>query len=74
MGKAKVVVDYEQCGACGVCTQACPFSYLELGNLEVDKLHKAYPQLTPTEKCNGCGICADACPLECITINKPRKS
>lgn len=71
MGKAKVAVDYEQCGACGVCTQACPFSYLEMGNIEVDKLHKVYPQLRATEKCRGCGICADACPLECITINKP---
>ncbi|MGE5453981.1 MAG: DUF362 domain-containing protein [Methylocystaceae bacterium] len=71
MGKVKLEFDYEVCAACGVCVQACPFSYLELENADANKAHQAYPVLVPTEKCSTCGICAEACPLECIKVNKP---
>jgi formate hydrogenlyase subunit 6/NADH:ubiquinone oxidoreductase subunit I len=66
--KGKAVVDYSICMACGVCVQACPFSYLELTRVDLDKYNKAYPQFVTAEKCSGCGTCKDACPVECIRI------
>jgi len=70
MDKGIAFVDYQVCMACGVCIQACPFSYLELNKTDVDSLHKAYPALLPNHKCNGCGLCATACPVDCITFHQ----
>ena len=70
---AKLEFDYKVCSACGVCVQACPMSYLELGKTDIDKMHTAYPSLIAEEECGGCGTCANACPLECIKVNKPQK-
>lgn len=71
MARDNIVINYKICMACGVCVQACPFSYLELSQDIGDPYRKIYPQLSSGEKCNGCGICADACPLECLTAHKP---
>ncbi len=61
--------DYAICMACGICVQACPFSYLELRKTDVDAAHHSYPQLAVGHKCSGCGLCATACPVDGISIH-----
>lgn len=73
MAKGNVVVDYTSCIGCGVCIQACPFSYLSLTKYGSDQYQRVYPELIPGNGCTGCGICAQACPLECVTCHKPEK-
>jgi formate hydrogenlyase subunit 6/NADH:ubiquinone oxidoreductase subunit I len=68
MGKGIAHVNYQGCMACGVCVVACPFSYLELSKIDVDSLHKAYPELITDHQCTGCGLCAAACPVEAIHV------
>ncbi|MBS4008168.1 MAG: electron transfer flavoprotein subunit alpha [Clostridium sp.] len=50
----------EDCVACGVCIDACPFP----GAIEVNDV------AVLTDKCNGCGACADSCPTEAILVEK----
>lgn len=68
MGKGTPNIDYQKCLACGICAMACPFSALELGKTDVDKLKNAYPLLLEQDTCTGCGLCAKACPLGCIKL------
>ncbi len=70
MAKGEVIIDYRICMGCGVCVQACPFSYLELARYGTDPYKRLYPELEDGHGCTGCGICAQSCPLECITARK----
>lgn len=70
MAKGEVTVDYEICLGCGVCIQACPFSYLALTHYTGDPYKRVYPELEEGHGCNGCGICSGSCPLECMTATK----
>jgi Pyruvate/2-oxoacid:ferredoxin oxidoreductase delta subunit len=64
-----VRIDYALCMACGCCTQACPFSYLE-AVLGIRTDRNEYPRLVSGHHCTGCGICEQACPEDCIRIIK----
>ncbi|WP_303863669.1 4Fe-4S binding protein [Alkalibaculum bacchi] len=59
--KRNAVVSNE-CVACGVCMQVCPF-----GSINVYKGIRAVVNL---EKCVGCGKCAKSCPASVIKIHK----
>ncbi|MBS3885957.1 MAG: electron transfer flavoprotein subunit alpha [Firmicutes bacterium] len=50
----------EDCVACGVCIDACPFP----GAIEMHDV------AVLTDKCNGCGACADSCPTDAILVEK----
>jgi len=58
---------YENCAACGICTQTCPISAISLTKTDVDNYKKAYPELTE-RPCTGCAICEKACPMQAIEI------
>jgi ferredoxin len=54
----------EQCHACGLCTQVCPFGAIEL---------RGYAWVE-SEACMGCGVCQQHCPHGAITLQRdPRK-
>jgi len=68
--KATPVFSYETCIACGICVQACPITVLELSNLTVDKLKKAYPEIREGATCIGCKMCEKQCPIGAVVIQK----
>jgi formate hydrogenlyase subunit 6/NADH:ubiquinone oxidoreductase subunit I len=68
MDRGIATVNVQDCMSCGVCVQACPFSYLELSKISVDALRKTYPQLVAGHRCTGCGLCVTACPVDSISI------
>jgi len=70
MARGEVIIDYQICMGCGICVQACPFSYLELSRYGNDPYKRLYPELEADHGCTGCGICAKECPLVCITARK----
>ena len=51
----------DQCVACGLCVQKCPFDAWTAGE------DGAKPILA-TEKCFGCGVCVTACPSHAIAF------
>jgi len=52
------------CRACGACVEACPFSAIELRDLEEGK-QAAHVQAA---LCKGCGSCAVACPTGAASV------
>ncbi len=63
-------VNYKICVACGICVAACPVSCLTLSKIGIDKLNKAYPEISenPRNNCIGCSICFNNCPLDAIEM------
>lgn len=64
MGRAKVTqmpakVNTDECTGCGICTDECPASAIELKN-EKAKVDE--------EECTECGTCVDACPNSAIKM------
>lgn len=51
----------DQCVACGVCIQKCPFDAWKAGD-------DAGKPVLMTEKCFGCGVCVTACPSKAIAF------
>lgn len=51
-------VETDDCLACGVCADACPFEAITLED----------SALINWEKCLGCGVCVDQCSQEAITL------
>jgi len=65
----KIVIDEARCKGCGLCTAACPFKLIELG----DKLNlHGYNVVTfsGTGRCTGCTLCAKICPDVAIAVFK----
>ena len=61
--------DAECCG-CGVCSIACRFGALEMGN---DRNGFKRP-LIDKDKCKNCGVCTKVCPvINCFCFEKPVK-
>ena len=59
---AKIIIDYDECDACGECVDVCPMEVLII----VDgKLKVQHP-----EECNECEVCMDVCPNECIEVEE----
>ena len=65
--KKYLQIDYDQCMACGLCYQACPFSCLIMEKADINANKKVYPKLNP-DKCTGCSICKGICPMDAITM------
>lgn len=68
MSNGNPVFDYNQCMACGICVQACPFGCLKCSKTDIDSYKKAYPQLESDKQCKGCKICENACPVDAIKV------
>ncbi|MFC1960829.1 4Fe-4S binding protein [Chloroflexota bacterium] len=56
-------VDIDDCLACGVCEDACPFDAIALQESAV-----AETALIDWAACLGCGVCVDQCSQEAITL------
>ena len=67
MAKQKPLFTYENCIACGICTQSCPISALSLTRIDIDEYKKAYPELSG-RPCTGCALCEKACPMGAVTM------
>ncbi len=68
MAKGRVVIDEGFCKGCGLCTEFCPQSILEL---DMDTItQKGYhPAICVDEAaCTGCATCALMCPDVAITV------
>lgn len=65
---ARVEINEFYCKGCGLCTEVCPKSILELNNdVITDKgYHPAY--CTDQSACIGCATCAVVCPDVAITV------
>ncbi|RLG55430.1 MAG: hypothetical protein DRN99_02645 [Thermoproteota archaeon] len=60
--EAKVVVDTELCGGCGLCEAVCPFNAVSRGDTGV--------YVDPFQ-CKGCGACLPACPTGALKFHQP---
>ncbi len=68
MNKAKPVIDYKLCMACGICAGECPFSCIVMRKTDIDTYRKAYPVLDDYYTCIGCGRCKKVCPMEAVRM------
>lgn len=68
--KGKPVFNYEECVACTICMEACPFDCIDITKQGVNKRYKTkvYPNLVRVEDCTGCKLCLEYCPVDCITL------
>jgi heterodisulfide reductase subunit A len=57
-------VDADQCIGCGLCTEVCAFSAIELEEIE----GKGYRAKNISASCKGCGLCAASCPQHAIDM------
>ena len=69
-GTEHLVLDKEQCIACGACTRACPHGCIDVvgsrdaeGKRVVDKFE------WDSGRCIFCGLCVEACPRENLFMN-----
>jgi heterodisulfide reductase subunit A len=53
-------IDLTDCNQCGLCSQRCPYSAIQVDAQKNPEVIKAL--------CKGCGLCAADCPRECISI------
>lgn len=54
----KAVIDIRKCTVCGVCTDECPVSAIELKDDRIEI----------SDDCTLCGICVDTCEFEAISL------
>jgi 2-oxoglutarate ferredoxin oxidoreductase subunit delta len=68
MARGRIVIDYERCKGCQLCTEACPQDVIVMA--EELNSHGYYPALLldPEHKCTGCALCAVVCPDASITV------
>lgn len=52
-------IDEENCTACGICVDHCPFDALALGGTVAT---------VNSDRCMGCGVCESQCAFEAITL------
>jgi Pyruvate/2-oxoacid:ferredoxin oxidoreductase delta subunit len=59
------VIDEDECTACGLCVERCPFDALAQGDDP--------PVVVDAHRCRGCGVCSTGCPSEAIRMSpRPR--
>lgn len=58
--KRRVVVNQEECVACGSCVKVCPMSAIQI--------YKGLYAKVDSNKCIGCSMCAKECPASVITV------
>ncbi len=57
-------IDAEKCIGCGLCSEVCAFSAIELEEIE----GKGYRAKNISASCKGCGLCAASCPQQAIDM------
>lgn len=67
---AKIIINYDKCKGCELCTSVCPKKILEISK---DKLNnKGYNpvDIIDMDKCISCAMCAKICPDCVIKVEK----
>ncbi len=65
--RPKAVIDEEGCSGCGVCSDFCPISCIEMiEGVQFPQINAVYRVIA--EKCNGCTICSRECPWDAIVM------
>ncbi|MCL2087242.1 MAG: 4Fe-4S dicluster domain-containing protein [Oscillospiraceae bacterium] len=65
----KMVVDFERCKGCALCTTACPKKIVVMQSEKLNKEGFYTAVCTDMDKCTACAMCAVLCPDCVITIN-----
>ncbi|MBA2868328.1 tungsten-dependent formylmethanofuran dehydrogenase subunit FwdF [Methanococcus maripaludis] len=71
-GVEKRVLKWDDCTCvgCGICSEICPTSAIEMGPLgAIFKGDIDAPKLDISEKCVLCGMCACACPFDAVKLS-----
>ena len=67
---AKMIVDFEKCKGCALCTTACPKKIIIIQKAKRNKKGYFTSQCIDMNACIGCAFCAMMCPDCAITIEK----
>ncbi len=67
---AKMIVDFEKCKGCGLCTTTCPKKIVEIQKEKRNAKGYLTAICIDEEKCIGCAMCAIMCPDCAIIIEK----
>jgi 2-oxoglutarate ferredoxin oxidoreductase subunit delta len=67
---AKMIVDFEKCKGCALCTTACPKKIIIIQKEKRNKKGYFTSQCIDMNACIGCAFCAMMCPDCAITIEK----
>lgn len=65
----KMIVDFDRCKGCALCTTVCPKHIVEMQHEKLNKEGFYTSICTDQEKCIACAMCAMMCPDCAITIN-----
>lgn len=64
---AKIIINYDKCKGCELCTSVCPKKILEISKHKLNDKGYNPVDVTDMDKCIGCAMCAKICP-DCVII------
>ncbi len=67
---ARIIVDFERCKGCALCTTACPKKIVEIQKEKRNSKGYYTAVCIDTDKCIGCGMCYTMCPDCAITVER----
>ena len=76
MAKGRIVIDFERCKGCAICTTVCMQHIIHIGDRFNRRGYRAAVLVDPEGKCTGCALCALSCPDTAITVyrlERPRE-